>query len=99
MERRRIREEDVLARYGGEEFAVILPHTDRPGAAVLAERLREAAAGHLHSNGRRSERVTISLGVASIPPDEAGSVEELIECADLRLYKAKDSGRNRSVFE
>ena len=97
--RRQIREEDILARYGGEEFAVLSPHTDRPGAAVLAERLRKSAAGHIHSNGRQSERVTISLGVASFPLDEAGSVEELIECADSRLYKAKDSGRNRSVLQ
>ncbi len=99
LARRRIRKEDILARYGGEEFAVVLPHTDRPGAAVLAERLRESVAGQLHSNGGRSERVTISLGIASFPLDEADSVEKLIECADSRLYKAKDSGRNRSVFD
>lgn len=98
--RQLIRKEDFLARYGGEEFAVMLPHTDRSGAAVLAERLREsAAAACYHSNGERKERVTISLGVASFPLDEADSVEELIECADLRLYKAKDSGRNQSVFD
>ncbi|MCY3762670.1 MAG: diguanylate cyclase [Gemmatimonadetes bacterium] len=96
--RQLIRKEDLLARYGGEEFAVMLPHTDRFGAAVLAERLRESAAGCYHSNGERKERVTISLGVASFPTDEADSVEELIECADWRLYKAKYSGRNRSVF-
>ena len=99
LAKRQIREEDILARYGGEEFAVVLPHTDRQGAAVLAERLRKAAAGHLHSNGRGKGRVTISLGVASFPLDEAGSVEDLIESADARLYEAKDSGRNRSVFE
>ena len=74
-----------------------MPHTDRPGAAVLAERLRKSAAGHIHSNGRQSERATISLGVASFPLDEAGSGEELIECADLRLchssqYMAAESG-------
>ena len=97
--RQLIRKEDLLARYGGEEFAVMLPHTDRPGAAVLAERLRESAAGCYHANGKRKERVTISLGVASFPTDAADSVEELIECADLRLYKAKYSGRNRSVFD
>ena len=37
--------------------------------------------------------------MASFPLDEAGSVEELIECADSRLYKAKDLGRNRSVLD
>ena len=99
LARQRMRKEDILARYGGEEFAVVLPHTDRPGAAVLAERLRESAAGHFHSNGSRRERVSISLGVASFPLDEANSVEELIERADSRLYKAKELGRNRSVFD
>lgn len=99
LARKGMRKEDILARYGGEEFAVILPHTARPGAVVLAERLRESAAGHFHSNGGRRGRVTISLGVACFPLDDANSVEELIECADSRLYQAKDSGGNRSVFD
>ena len=97
--RRQMRKEDILARYGGEEFSVVLPHTDRLGAAILAERIREAVAEHAFANDSHSTRITLSLGVASYPLDEVESAADLIGQADARLYKAKDMGRNQSIFE
>ena len=97
--RRQMRKEDVLARYGGEEFAIMLPHTDRLGAAILAERVREASAEQVHRSQAQFATVTMSLGIASFPLDEAESVDKLIACADVRLYKAKEAGRNQSVFD
>lgn len=97
--RKQIRKEDILARYGGEEFAVVLPHTDRLGGAILAERIREAVADHTFSRDNHSTRVTLSLGLASYPVDEAETVESLIGKADQRMYRAKSLGRNQTVFE
>ena len=94
-----MRKEDILARYGGEEFAIILPHTDRKGAAVLGERVRAAVAEKEFEQGEKKRQVTISIGAATYPVDPMETVEELITCADGRLYQAKESGRNRLIFE
>ena len=94
--RGQIRKEDVLSRYGGEEFAIISPHTDRNGATILAERVRNAMADKVFENSGRRVPVTISLGVASYPRDEIETAEALIACADKRLYAAKGAGRNRT---
>ena len=84
-----VRAVDLPARYGGEEFAVILPETDRFGAAMLAERLRAEVAAHPFPN----KRVTISVGVAEFPSDAADG-GGLVFCADKAMYHAKSSGKN-----
>ena len=86
---------DTVARMGGEEFAIILPETNRGGAAVLAERIRAAAANMpFHASGRRIS-LTISIGVATSGNDEADSITALLRIADRRLYIAKERSRNR----
>ena len=97
--RRQMRKEDLLARYGGEEFAVMLPHTDRLGAAILAERVREAIAEHAFVVPSATITITISMGLASFPLDEVENDAELLKVADTRLYEAKHEGRNQTVFE
>ena len=94
-----MRQEDVLARYGGEEFVIMLPHTDRLGSAILAERIRESVADHTFSRKGRNQKVTMSLGSASMPIDGVETAEGLIEMADRRLYEAKSQGRNRTIFD
>ena len=94
-----IRKEDIVARYGGEEFAVVLPHTDRPGCIVLGERIREAVAAQVFTMGGEVTRITLSLGSVTYPLDEIGTVDELVALADQRLYRAKDTGRDRLVYE
>lgn len=93
---RLIRVEDVLARYGGEEFVVILRATNLPGAARLAERLREAVARERVDADGKGLQVTVSIGVATLAEvsSEQGATE-LLATADARLYRAKMSGRNR----
>jgi diguanylate cyclase (GGDEF)-like protein len=90
------RDIDAPARYGGEELAVVLPQTDAEGAALLAERMREAVERLRVPRvvGRGSLRVTASFGVAAMP-DSAGDQEELIAAADAALYRAKRGGKNR----
>jgi diguanylate cyclase (GGDEF)-like protein len=89
-----LRLSDVAGRFGGEEFAIVLPTTDRAGALVLAERLREAIAHWKLDLADGPIRVTASMGVASLgSADQRPS--DLIEAADRALYQAKRSGRNR----
>ncbi len=92
-----LRGHDLLARFGGEEFVVLLPGSPLEGAAQVAERLREAIAGHsLESADGESIRWTMSIGVA-ILGDEHDSLDDLIRRADTALYRAKALGRNRIV--
>jgi two-component system, cell cycle response regulator len=86
-----LRAEDVAGRWGGEEFQVLLPFTDETGAAVLAERLRDAiAAVQFEVGDGRRVAVTASIGVASRADGEA----DIVGRADRALYAAKAEGRN-----
>jgi diguanylate cyclase (GGDEF)-like protein len=90
------RDLDAPARYGGEELAVVLPQTDGEGAALLAERMREAveALRVPRVRGGGSLGVTASFGVAAVP-DTAADRDGLIAAADAALYRAKRMGKNR----
>jgi diguanylate cyclase (GGDEF)-like protein len=95
-----IRDSDLAARYGGEEFALVLYHTDTPGAYQVAERLRQMVEDREVHDKDNVLHVTISVGVATFPSQHIENSKALIECADKALYKAKDNGRNRvEVFE
>ncbi|MAE96028.1 MAG: hypothetical protein CL910_15330 [Deltaproteobacteria bacterium] len=92
-----IRGADALYRYGGEEFIVSMPETSKEGAAMAAERIREAIeALEIPHALSAHEVVTVSLGVA-IAEVEGGDVDwtRVVNAADTALYEAKDAGRNR----
>lgn len=93
-----IRTCDLAARYGGEEFAIIVPETDKEGAAVLARRLGKLVEETQFDREQVQPggKLTVSLGLASYPLD-AIEKKDLIEKADQALYQAKESGRNRLV--
>ena len=92
-----IREEDVFARYGGEEFAVITPGIGLEGSRALAERLRALFEVQQIPVANATLRVTLSAGCASSTELEEPSAEAMIKLADVRMYAAKRSGRNRVV--
>lgn len=89
------RTEDTVARIGGEEFAMLLPDTNRLGAAVLAERIRAAVERDRFSAGGQLLQITLSIGVASYAVEQVDTVDQLLSIADRRMYLAKKLGRNR----
>ncbi|WP_185827567.1 sensor domain-containing diguanylate cyclase [Halomonas nitroreducens] len=93
-----LREVDLLGRLGGEEFAVLLPDTDREGAARVAERLRRRVEQHPVPQDSQVIPYTVSCGVATLRPDD-DSAEAVLRRADDALYRAKAAGRNHSVGE
>ncbi|MBZ0119379.1 MAG: GGDEF domain-containing protein [Sandaracinaceae bacterium] len=90
-----LRPTDLVARFGGEEFVIIFPDTDLEHALVAAERVREAVSKQDAPlpDGTALPRVTISMGVAQLLPGQ--SVSDLLKVADLAMYRAKQTGRNR----
>jgi diguanylate cyclase (GGDEF)-like protein len=86
---------DVVARYGGEEFVVLLPETDRAGARVFAERVRQKVAATAFGPPERPVHATVSIGISCYPDERIGDSEGLLQVADQNLYKAKLDGRNR----
>jgi diguanylate cyclase (GGDEF)-like protein/PAS domain S-box-containing protein len=88
------REVDVVARLGGEEFAVLLPSTDLPSAAAVANRLRHAIGDQAVEVDGVKIRYTVSGGVATMDADVEG-LDALMKRADRALYAAKADGRNR----
>jgi diguanylate cyclase (GGDEF)-like protein len=93
MIRQHVRAEDIPVRYaGGDEFVVILPNTDWPEAAAIAERLCRQA--RKLPVGPRGEPIgTVSVGVATYPT-HARSAAELVERADQAMYVAKAAGKD-----
>jgi diguanylate cyclase (GGDEF)-like protein len=89
------RASDIVARYGGEEFALILPETDREKAIALGDRLRAhiEACQLSDEDSTSAPALTVSVGIASHTPPH--SKEDLLEAADMALYRAKRAGRNR----
>lgn len=95
--RRGLRDPDLAARIGGEEFLILLPGTDKTGALLLAERLREETESSPVITEMGQIGVRASFGVADLASTGATDFSGLISCADTALYQAKQDGRNRVV--
>jgi two-component system cell cycle response regulator len=93
-----IRDSDLAARYGGEEFALILYHTDLPGAIQAVERIRNTVKTHEFQKDGLALQITVSAGIATFPHPEIHEPNDLIQRADMALYAAKQKGRDRIEF-
>ena len=90
-----LRSPDAVSRFGGDEFAVILPHTDRAGAARVADRILERVRElPITDEKEQPIRCTVSIGIAQMEPGDA-SFNDMVRRADATLYNAKREGKNR----
>lgn len=92
----RLRDIDIACRIGGDEFALLVPDTERVGAAALATELQGAIAGTAVQYRDEEVQVTVSIGLAQLGPD-GQDWPSLYQTADARLYEAKEAGRNAFV--
>ena len=90
---------DLAARYGGEEFAVLLPDCGAEDATAVAQRILATVRSLCipHRASETADRVTLSLGVASLVPGPDDAPETVLRAADAALYQAKAAGRNRAI--
>ena len=92
-----IRKSDVPARTGGDEFTILLEGLDDPqSAGIIAEKLVKAFQKPFVVEGRELVS-TLSIGI-SIFPDDGDSLDPLMQYADMAMYQAKESGRNKYCF-
>ncbi|MEW5981159.1 MAG: diguanylate cyclase [Acidobacteriota bacterium] len=92
-----LRPSDLVFRYGGEEFVCLFPETDREGALAAATRLLQAVTdvAIAHPGNQSFGIVTVSIGIATQAPANGGGPLDLLQAADVALFEAKHSGRNR----
>lgn len=96
--RNRLRRSDMAARIGGEEYAVLLSETNVAKAVEVADEIRDSIKEYLFQTGDgQSIRVTCSVGVCGNAANEYSTTELLYKYADLALYNAKNTGRDRVV--
>ncbi len=92
-----LRKSDLAARFGGEEFCVLLTGTDAENAKTVMDRIRLAAEQEIHTTETGDTfKFTISIGISVEP---ANSLEGMVNAADELLYKAKEGGRNKIVYD
>lgn len=92
-----LRESDTIARFGGDEFVVLQPVVNGPAdAADLGRKIVEAMQTDTLIGGE-THPVRVTVGIA-LYPEDATTMEALMDCADSALYRAKRAGRNRWMF-
>lgn len=89
-----LRPSDSLARYGGEEFVVLLPDTPVDEGQVVLTRLQRLLSAELFTEGEHKVFITFSAGVTQYRADEP--IEAALDRADMALYEAKRTGKNRT---
>jgi len=91
-----VRAADLVIRYGGEEFLIIMQDTAGEAADRVAEKIRAAVESMKVQLPGAVLQKTISIGIAEFPQD-SDTFWQAVKYADVAMYNAKESGRNRVV--
>ncbi|WP_240224905.1 GGDEF domain-containing protein [Rheinheimera hassiensis] len=91
--RRNLRQQDIASRTGGEEFLLILPHTSRADAFLVAEKIRQQLGSSRLLANNAEYKVSASFGVALC--DSPDSFQDAVKLADQQMYLSKRNGRNQ----
>ncbi len=92
-----LRKSDFIIRYGGEEFLILLHNTSFENTIKIAQKIRKTIENLEIPTSFGKLKVTVSVGVSEFLPEDK-SLFEAIKKADINLYKAKNSGKNRVVY-
>ena len=92
-----LREQDAVVRWGGEEFLLLLPGLHAAALPALADRLLRTIGTPPIALPGEDITLTASIGALSAPFAGSTDTDALIQLADLALYRAKASGRNRAL--
>ncbi len=101
--KRQVRSTDILVRFGGEEFVLIFTNTASENGKVFGERIRNEINKLEWEIGGQRVNVTLSIGLFCLTADKYSDnstpdIDEMINCADAALYRAKANGRNQLVM-
>jgi len=98
-----LRPYDIIGRFGGEEFVIGIVNTDQEKSIEITERIRKNICEMPFRVERKNLNVSVSIGLTNITPPEIidpnGVLDEMIKIADDALYEAKETGRNKVVYE
>lgn len=90
----------TIGRYGGEEFCILMPGIEENESFEICEAFRKKVAeSEFHTFSGETINLSISIGLATFYGGKLITINELIQKVDTALYKAKQSGRNRVIFE
>ena len=92
-----LRKTDIAGRYGGEEFGIILGHTTAINSHIYCERLRKSIEDTVVVFNDTEIKITVSLGLCE-SSKSWNNYNSWLEKTDVALYKAKESGRNKSII-
>jgi diguanylate cyclase (GGDEF)-like protein len=92
-----LRHSDIVCRWGGEEFIVLLKDTDGKTGLMIAEKIRQHVEQQRYAYNDRALQLTVSIGLTALQPDD--TLHSLLSRADHAMYRAKQTGRNRTCVE
>lgn len=101
--KKEVRTTDILVRFGGEEFVVIFTNTSCDSGKAFAERIRNTIKSLHWLVGDKSVQITLSIGLHCTGQDCYNNdfqldIDQIIHCADLALYRAKENGRDNVML-